>query len=195
MITCVGIACSPRRRGNTSLLLEQALEGAARGGARTELITLSDYSFRPCQGCNACSKDGECILKDDMQQIYQKLLAADRLILAAPIFSMSLNAQAKALIDRSQRFWSTKFVLKRRVIPDAAARPRRAGIFLSVCGTAFPDMFDCAAKIVRYYFDMLEMEYRGGHFYWQTDARGAIKSHPSAFRDVFEAGQRLVSED
>lgn len=194
MITCIGIACSPRSGGNTSLLLEQALEGAARGGARTELITLSDRSFRPCQGCNACSRDGECVLEDDMQQIYQKLLAADRLILAAPIFSMSLNAQAKALIDRSQRFWATKFVLKRRVIPDAASRPERAGIFLSVCGTAFPDMFDCSVKIVRYYFDMLEMEYRGGHFYWQIDARGAIGGHPSAFREVFEAGQRLVSE-
>ena len=124
MITCIGISCSPRRGGNTSLLLEQALEGVARGGARTELITLSDCSFKPCQGCNACSRDGECILKDDMQQIYQKLLAADRLILAAPIFSMNLNAQAKALIDRSQRFWSTKFILKRPVIPDAAARPK-----------------------------------------------------------------------
>jgi hypothetical protein len=194
LITCIGIACSPRRRGNTSLLLEQALEGAARGGARTELITLSDCSFKPCQGCNACSRDGECILKDDMQQIYQKLLAADRLILAAPIFSMNLNAQAKALIDRSQRFWATKFILKRPVIPDAAARPKRAGIFLSACGTAFPDMFDCAVKVVRYYFDMLEIKYEGGHFYWRIDAKGAIRNHPTAFQEVFEAGRRLVSQ-
>lgn len=194
MITCIGIACSPRRGGNTYLLLEQALEGAARGGAQTELVTLSDYNFRPCQGCNACSRDGECILKDDMQQIYQKLLAADRLILAAPIFSMNLNAQAKALIDRSQRFWSTKFVLKRRVIPNAAERPKRAGIFLSVCGTAFPDMFDCATKIVRYYFDMLEMKYAGGHFYWQIDEKGTIRNHPTAFQEVLDAGRRLVSE-
>lgn len=194
MITCIGIACSPRRQGNTSLLLKHALEGAARGGARTELIALSDYSFMPCQGCNACSSDGECILKDDMQQIYQKLLAADRLILAAPIFSMNLNAQAKALIDRSQRFWSTKFILKRPVITDATARPKRAGIFLSTCGTAFPDMFDCAAKVVRYYFDMLEIKYEGGHFYWRIDAKGAIINHPTAFQDVFEAGRRLVSQ-
>ncbi len=194
MITCIGIACSPRRGGNTSLLLEQALTGAAQGGARTELITLSDYNFRPCQGCNACSKDGECILKDDMQQIYQRLLAADRLILAAPIFSMHLNAQAKALIDRSQRFWSTKFALKRRVIQDAASRPYRAGMFLSVCGTAFPDMFDCATKVVRYYFNMLEMRYAGGHFYWQIDEKGAIRNHPTAFQEVLEAGLRLVSE-
>ena len=194
MITCIGIACSPRRRGNTSLLLEHALEGAARSGARTELVTLSDYNFRPCQGCNACSRDGECVLEDDMQQIYHKLLAADRLILAAPIFSMNLNAQAKALIDRSQRFWSTKFILKRPVITDAAARPKRAGIFLSVCGTAFPDMFDCAAKVVRYYFEMLEIRYDGGHFYWQIDDKGAIAGHPTAFQDVFEAGRSLASE-
>jgi FMN-dependent NADH-azoreductase len=130
-----------------------------------------------------------------MQQIYQKLLAADRLILAAPIFSMNLNAQAKALIDRSQRFWSTKFILKRPVIADAAARPKRTGIFLSACGTAFPDMFDCAVKVVRYYFNMLEIKYDAGHFYWQIDAPGAIINHPTALQDVFEAGRRLVSEN
>lgn len=91
-INCLGIATSPRRGGNTGILLEKALEGTASAGARTELLNINDFKFSPCLACDGCFKEGKCVILDDMQIIYDKLLTADRIILAAPIFSMGLKS-------------------------------------------------------------------------------------------------------
>jgi multimeric flavodoxin WrbA len=193
-IKCLGIAGSPRQGGNTGILLSEALAGAAEAGAETELIKLRDFRFAGCIGCDGCFKEGECVVQDDMQQIYPKLLEADRIILTAPIFSMGMNAQAKAMVDRCQRFWSTKYVLKRSVIEDAAARPPRRGLFISAAGSNLPKVFDGAEQVARYFFKMLEMDYLGSYTYKQVDEKGAIRQWPEALKEVREAGRRLAAD-
>jgi multimeric flavodoxin WrbA len=192
-IKCLGIGCSPRRGGNTDILLGRAMEGARDCGAEVETLYLRDFEFGPCVGCDGCRKDGQCVIKDDMQDIYVKLLAADRVILAAPIFSMGINAQAKALIDRAQRFWSTIYVLKRPVIEDKENRPGRKGLFISAAGTDLPGVFSGAQRTVKYYFKMLEMEYAGEHLFTLVDDKGDILKHPDYLSEVYEAGKQLVS--
>lgn len=191
-LKCLGIGCSPRAKGNTSILLERAMDGALAQGAECETIYLRDFKFSPCIACDACMLDGECALKDDMQLIYAKLLHADRLILAAPIYSMGINAMGKALIDRGQRFWSTKYILHSEVAPREAGPERRA-IFLSASGTDLPGVFDCAVRNVRYYFKMLDFVYSGQHCFSKVDRKGEILAKPGALDEVFAAGNELIS--
>ncbi len=194
-IKCLGIAGSPRKGGNTEVLLHEALAGVAEGGGETEIIRLRLYKYAGCIGCDGCFKEGKCMVQDDMQQIYPKILAADRIILAAPVFSMGMNAQAKAMVDRTQRFWSTKYVLKRQVINDAAARPPRQGFFIAVAGSGLPRVFDGAEQVARYFFKMIETAYLGSYMYNQTDEKGAIQKKSAALQEVRLAGKALVTSD
>ena len=82
----LGLFGSPRKGGNTDLLLDEALNGAAAEGATVEGIHLSDCRITPCVGCLGCFRDGACVIADEMQQLYPRLLEADIIILASPIF-------------------------------------------------------------------------------------------------------------
>jgi len=97
----LGLSCSPRRQGNTETLVSEALIGARHEGAETELFSVSGREIKPCDGCNACYTTGECHIKDDMQDVYQKLLESDGIIFGTPIYLYSMTAQAKALLDRT----------------------------------------------------------------------------------------------
>ncbi len=97
----LGVSCSPREEGNTVTLLNHVLDGARSEGAQTELFSVSGKDIKPCDSCRACTKTGECIIKDDMQQLYPKLLEADGIIVGTPVYFYGMTAQAKAIIDRT----------------------------------------------------------------------------------------------
>ena len=97
----LGIVCSPRRGGNTEVLVAEALANARELGADVGLVTLADKNITPCDGCESCVKTGKCKIEDDMQEIYSKLLETDGVIFGTPVYFWSVTAQAKALIDRT----------------------------------------------------------------------------------------------
>ncbi len=96
----LGIVCSPRKGGNTEILMKEALSSAGDSGAETELLTLYDKNMKPCDGCYSCLKTGKCHIKDDIQDIYPKLIEADGIIWGSPVYFFSVTSQAKMLIDR-----------------------------------------------------------------------------------------------
>lgn len=98
----LGIACSPRRAGNTEILVNEALASAKDFGAEVELVTISGRNIAPCDGCESCIMTGKCRIEDDMQGIYSRLLEADGIIFGTPVYFWSVTAQAKALIDRTR---------------------------------------------------------------------------------------------
>ena len=97
----LGLSCSPRKQGNTMTLLELALKGAKQEGAEVELYSVSGKKIEPCDGCFTCMEKGECHVKDDMQELYDKLVEADGIIFGTPIYCQSMAAQTKIIIDRS----------------------------------------------------------------------------------------------
>jgi multimeric flavodoxin WrbA len=97
----LAISCSPRKKGNTVTILEEALKGARQEGAEVELYSLSGKKIEPCDGCGTCNETGQCHIKDDMQELYQKMLAADGIIFGTPVYFGNMAAQAKAVIDRT----------------------------------------------------------------------------------------------
>lgn len=100
----LGVVCSPRRNGNTQLAVETALEAAGALGLETELYLAGQKKIAPCDACDACRESGECCVDDDMQELYVKLLEADGIILASPVYYWNVSAQAKAVIDRTFAF-------------------------------------------------------------------------------------------
>ncbi len=186
------MSASPRRHGNTETLLDSAVQGAEASGLRVVRADIGRMQFNPCLACDGCFQAGECVQKDEMQSIYPHLTAAAGIILAAPIFSMHINAQAKAMIDRCQRFWSTKYVLKRDVVAPEL-RPRRRGLFLSVCGRDDPRIFDCTVPTLSYFFHILEVPVWERLTYHNVDARGAIAEHATALADAEAAGTRMAN--
>jgi multimeric flavodoxin WrbA len=97
----LGICCSPRKQGNTETFLVEALEGAKAAGAEVELYSIVGKNINPCRGCRSCIKTGECAVKDDMQELYKKMLESDGIIYASPIYFYGMTAQAKMIIDRT----------------------------------------------------------------------------------------------
>jgi multimeric flavodoxin WrbA len=92
---------SPRKNGNSATLADRLAEGARETGARVEEVLLDRMKIRPCNNCDLCQEKGEgCVVKDDMQTIYPKLLAADAIVIASPIYYFTFNAQVKLCIDR-----------------------------------------------------------------------------------------------
>ncbi len=100
----LGLSCSPRKEGNTVLLLNQALRGAKNEGADTELYSVAGKDIKPCESCRSCNQTGFCSIKDDMQELFEKLLSADGIIYGSPIYFYGITAQAKAIMDRTISF-------------------------------------------------------------------------------------------
>src|SRR3989339_1583562 len=91
----LALSGSPRKKGNTETLLRAVLKGVTAAGGEVELIRLYDLRIQPCIACGGCDKTGECVLEDDMQELYPKILAVPRGILASPIYFYGITAQAK----------------------------------------------------------------------------------------------------
>ena len=108
----LGVVGSPRKGGNTDILVDKVLEGVKDIGAETiDKILLPDYNVEPCTSCYTClTKDEtECVLDDDMGKIYEKMLQADCLVLGTPLYWYSCTAQFKAFMDRWIATMDTKY--------------------------------------------------------------------------------------
>lgn len=189
----LGIFGSPRRGGNTDLLLDEALRGADKEGAKVERLYLSEFAITPCKECHGCDATGNCVILDDMQKIYPKLLGADVIIVASPIFFYGVTGWTKALIDRSQALWARKYLLKDPSFGKNGKK--RKGFFISVGATKGPRVFEGAILTVKYFFDALNVGYAGELVFRGVDAKGDILKHPEALEKAFEAGRRLVLSD
>lgn len=191
-IKVLGIYGSPRQGGNTDILLAEALKGAKEAGAKVESLRVCDFKITPCRGCHACSREGICVIQDDMQAIYPRLLAANIVILASPIFFYGVTGWAKALVDRSQALWARKYTLHDPALGDQAQK--RKGFFISVGGTKGQQLFDGAKLTVKYFFDAFNATYTGDLLFRKVDENGDIHKYPEALPQAFTAGKRLVAD-
>lgn len=95
------LSSSPRRGGNSDILCDEFLRGAREAGHTVEKIFLRDKTINYCTGCSTCSLHGKpCPQKDDMPEILDKMIAADIIVMATPVYFYTMSAQMKTLIDR-----------------------------------------------------------------------------------------------
>jgi len=184
----LGIMGSPRIKSNTDLLLDEALKGAQSQRAEVEKIVVDKLKIAPCREYYGCLRDGNCVIRDDMDDIYPKLLSADGIIVASPIFFYGITAQLKALIDRCQALWARNYVLKQKP-PNSG----RKGAFIAVGATEGEKLFDGSKLVVHYFFQAIDVKYADELLIRGVDQRGEIKEYPTTLADAFELGKRLAS--
>jgi len=187
LVRALGIMGSPRLGSNTDLLLDRALSGAESQGAQTEKLVVDRLSISPCREYYGCLKDGNCVIRDDMDAVYPKLLEADIVIVASPMFFYGVTAQVKALIDRCQALWARKHVLKLDT-PGAG----RKGAFIGVGATRGQHLFAGSVLTLKYFFETIGVSYADELLVRGVDKRGEIKEHPAALEDAVELGKRLA---
>jgi len=190
-IRLLALACSPRPQGNTSLLLDEFIRGAADHGCQVEKIDVAALRISPCSHCGHCRNEPSCPLQDGMQQLYPKLSQADALVLASPIYFMAHAAQAKCLIDRCQLFWAYRYVLGLQ--PERPSHTRR-GVFLAAGATHGRQVFAGAQVTMRWFFDALQIEYWGNLLFEGLEAAGAVRGQPAALQQARQMGTRLAQE-
>ncbi|MFL7790743.1 MAG: NAD(P)H-dependent oxidoreductase [Anaerolineae bacterium] len=96
----LGIVGSPRRGGNTDILVDEALAGAAEAGALTEKVVLSKLDIGPCRACDACKKTGKCAQQDDLPALLEQMEQSQVWVLGTPVYYWGPTAQFKAFVDR-----------------------------------------------------------------------------------------------
>lgn len=104
--TVLILSGSPRKGGNSDLLCDEFARGAQQAGHAVEKLRVAELRIGYCRGCYACKKTGKCAIDDDMAQVLQKMIDADVLVLASPVYFYSIDAQLKALIDRTVARWT-----------------------------------------------------------------------------------------
>ncbi len=96
----LGIVGSPRRDGNTEILVDEVLAGAAEAGAEIEKVFLNDLDVGPCQACDSCRAAGQCVQEDDMQALLETMQGSDVWVLGTPVYWWGPTAQFKSFFDR-----------------------------------------------------------------------------------------------
>ncbi len=190
MKTLLAIAPSPRRNGNSETLLKEFCRAAEDAGWKVDMLRVNSMNFKPCQACDACAKDGKCILKDDMQDVYPKVAAADALVITSPVTFGSLNAQLKMFIDRFQCWWNAKYTLEK---PFVREDENRQGFFICVGALQRKRYCENAEEIIRVFFHNINYKLAGKLFFRGYDEKGAILEDPEALAETYRAGKDFIA--
>ena len=130
------------------------------------------------------------MVDDDMQSVYPRLVEAEVIILASPIFFYGITSQAKALIDRCQAMWCRRFLDKTRA--KERTYPGGRGYLLAAGATKGGNLFQGAELVAKYFFDALDMSYEGGVMVKSVDKTGDILKRPDVLKQAFELGKAAV---
>ena len=169
---------SPRKCGNTDLLVEAFVKGATQKH-HVEVVSVRDYKVKPCMGCNACfkSKDNTFAQKDDMTLIYEKMSLADMLVIASPVYFYGLSAQMKAVIDRCHNPIRDTFHIKKMAL-------------LLVGAATLPELFDSILAQYQLCLNFFKLEDAGRVLVRGVKDKGDIKN-TNALNEAFELGQSI----
>jgi multimeric flavodoxin WrbA len=132
------------------------------------------------------------VVKDDAIALFDRILAADSIAIASPIYTMGITAELKGLIDRGQYLWARKFILKTLYFSDDHIK-RHKGLFVSTAGRNWDHVFDGAFPAITAIFNGTGFEYYDNIIANNMDEYKGIKNHPTAMKEAFEKGQKVVA--
>jgi multimeric flavodoxin WrbA len=174
---------SPRKKGNSNTLAARAADAAREAGAQVETVYLHGLKISPCNGCDACVKTGVCTVKDDMQALYPKILSADALLLASPIYWYTFTGQLKICIDRWYSIWNGK---------NDLFKGKPVGFILTYGDV---DVYTSGAinaiQTLETMFRFLEADL-AGFVYGSLSNVGDAEKHPELMAKARELGTKLV---
>lgn len=166
---------SPRKGGNSDILCDEFARGASEVGHDVEKIRVAERKIGYCLACYACRDTGVCAIKDDMAEVMQKIIDADVLVLASPVYFYSIDAQLKALIDRTVARWTEVKDKEFYYIVTAADGEHEAAETTIACFRGYADCVEGAKEM-------------GIVYGMGTYEKGEVKNTP-AMNEAYEMGR------
>jgi len=183
MARILGVIGSPRRNGNTHILVSRLLEGAQSEGAEVDTVFLGDLHIRECDGCHTCWQGKSCSKNDDMLGLYPRIIDSDIVVLGTPVYWYGPTALMKAFIDRLVYF----------NCPENRALIRGKSAVIVI---PYEEESKETAKLVVEFFEKslayLEMKLIGRIIVQGVGERGAVSKKPERLTESYELGRRLV---
>lgn len=167
---------SPRKDGNSDILCNEFARGAAEAGHAVETVRVAEKKIGYCRACYACRNTGVCVLHDDMAEVLQKIIDADVLVLASPVYFYSIDAQLKALIDRTVARWTEVKNKEFYYIVTAADAERASAETTLACFRGYADCVEGAKEM-------------GIIYGMGTYEKGEVRN-TDAMAQAFEAGKK-----
>ncbi len=175
---------SPRKGGNTDVLLSKVAEGARAARAEVEVVRLGELTIRECDGCHACWRGRVCSKDDDMRLVYPKIADCDAIVFGTPVYWYGPTALMKAFIDRFVYF------------NCEANRPQVRGKRAAVAVVLEEDREQTWRPVVEFFqksLAYLEMSLVGTIIVPGVGAKGAIRNKPDRLEEAFHLGERLAT--
>ncbi len=183
MAKILAVVGSPRKGGNTDLLVSRIAEGAAAAGTQVEVVRLSEWQIRECDGCHACWTGRPCSKKDDMLALYPKIAASEAIVFGTPVYWYGPTALLKAFIDR--------FVYFNCEANRPMIRGKCAAVAIVLEETHEPTwrpVVEFFEKSLAY----LEMKTAGTIIAPGVGKKGEILKHPERLEEAYRLGARLA---
>lgn len=168
---------SPRKGGNSDLLCDEFARGAAEAGHDVEKVRVAEKKIDFCRACYGCRNTGKCVIKDDMAELLDKMVAADVLVLASPVYFYSIDAQLKTVIDRSLARWTEMDGTELYYIVTAADTDRSAAETTLGCFHGFAECVKNAKE-------------QGTVYGMGTYEPGAVKDTPM-MQEAYQMGKNI----
>lgn len=178
MSRIVVLVGSKRKGGNTDLLVQAFVDGASKSNI-VDVVSIADYNVNPCIGCNSCfSREGhKCFQNDDMNEIYDKLMIADIVVVASPVYFYGISAELKAIVDRLHTPMRNEFKIKKIAL-------------LLVGAATLPELFDAIKLQYQLVLNFFHLEDAGMVLVRGVKDKGDIKGN-EALTNAYNLGMSI----
>lgn len=187
----LGFVGSPRKNGNTDILVKTVLDGVSSCGAETELIYLSDLDFDACVGCEGCRDSFRCVKSDDMQNIYEKLEAADGIVLGSPTYFYNISSLVKAFIERLYCFDVFDPEDRSVWVSLGELKGRRYAVSVTVCEQKDSADMGCASEVMDRSLQAVGYRVVESFKALHLFKKGECREREEILRGAYEAGVKL----
>lgn len=173
------ISTSLRSGSNSETLANEVLKGASDAGNNAELVSMKDKQIAFCKGCLACQKTGKCVIKDDANEITEKMKNADVIVFATPVYYYGMSGQMKTLLDRANSLYISDYKFRRIFLVTASAEAEKETAEKTIIG--LKGWIECYPKCV------YAGEFLGGGF----NDPNEIKGNAGTMKEAYEFGKGL----
>ena len=186
-IVIAAIYGSPRKNGNTDILMDKFIQPLQEAGEDVVKFKLRDKTLKPCIACGGCNETGQCVFKDDIWDIYSELNSAKAIVISSPIYFATVCAQLKMFIDRGQAFWANKYLLGNENFTNI-----KHGYFICAGAIDTNLYFENARLVIKTYLQTLDIDYGGDIFFSGVDEKGEILQKEGAVEEAVTEGEKVL---
>ncbi len=189
----LGIGGSPRKNGNSDIILKQVLAGANDENTESYLLNLRDIQFQGCVGCEKCRKDKICTgLKDGMSLIYSSFIASKGLVLVSPTHNYNITSWMKAFIDRLYCFYNFENTIPRAWSSQLADQNRKA-VIIAICEQEDKKDMGFTLEAMRTPIEALGYQVIGEQAVFKVFNKGKVKMDKKAMENAYKLGVNLAT--